>query len=103
MVATDGRNHRPSGRACRHDGNQVVLRLPSLPLLLGGGRVQTMEKWLCWSALGVAGLLLVLFALDLFLNFPFGLNEVSKGVDIVVILACALLGYLGWNAYRDLR
>jgi hypothetical protein len=60
-----------------------------------------MEKWLCWSAIGVAGLMLLLFLLDLFLNFPFG--GLSAGVDIFGILASGLVLFLGWDALRDLR
>jgi hypothetical protein len=60
-----------------------------------------MEKWLCWVAMGTAGGLLILFILDLVMQFPFrGLNTV---VNILGILACALVGYLGWDAYKDLR
>jgi hypothetical protein len=45
-----------------------------------------MEKWLCWSAMGVSGFLLLLFPLDIF-----------------GLLACAGVLYLGWDALRDLR
>lgn len=60
-----------------------------------------MEKWLCWASLAVAGLMFLLFTLDLF-NITFG-SGISLAVDIVVIIASVLLGYLGWNALRDLR
>jgi hypothetical protein len=60
-----------------------------------------MEKWLCWSALGVSGLLLLLFLLDIFLSFPFGGSSIF--VDILGILVCGMVGYLGWDAFRDLR
>jgi hypothetical protein len=60
-----------------------------------------MEKWLCWGAIGVAGLMLLLFLLDMFLNFPFG--GLSKGVDVFGILASGLVLFLGWDALRDLR
>ena len=62
-----------------------------------------MEKWFCWGSMGVAGLLLLLFLLDVIpgLNIPFG--GLSPTVDIVSIISCAILLYLGWNAYRDLR
>ena len=60
-----------------------------------------MEKWLCWGAMGVAGVLLVLFVLDLVLGFPFG--GLSVVVDILAALACGLVAYLGWDAYRDVR
>ncbi|HEY8506322.1 MAG TPA: DUF350 domain-containing protein [Gemmataceae bacterium] len=68
-----------------------------------------MEKWLCWGAMGVAGLLLVVFLLDLITGFPFS-GAVPEGesspftlVDIAGLLASAIIFYLGWNAYRDIR
>ena len=60
-----------------------------------------MEKWLCWGSMGVAGLLLLLFLLDIITGIPF--SKLSMFVDILGILACAIVVYLGWNAYRDLR
>lgn len=60
-----------------------------------------MEKYLCWGSMGTAGLLLVLFTLDLVMGIPFG--TLNKTVDIVSILACCVIGYLAWEAYRDLR
>jgi hypothetical protein len=61
----------------------------------------SMEKWLCWSSMGVAVLLLLLFLLDLFVKIPFG--GISTTVDIVSILASALVLYLAWDAMRELR
>ena len=60
-----------------------------------------MEKWMCWGSMGVAGVLLLLFLLDMFLSFPFG--GVSWFVDITSILACGLVFYLAFDAMRDLR
>jgi hypothetical protein len=61
----------------------------------------SMEKWLCWASLGISGFLLLLFLLDLFLGFPFG--RVSSFVDVVGILACGIVVFLSWDAFRDLR
>ncbi len=61
----------------------------------------SMERWLCWSSMGVAGLLLLLFLLDLFAKIPF--SGISTGVDILGILISGLVLYLAWDAYRDLR
>jgi hypothetical protein len=61
----------------------------------------SMEKWLCWISMGVAGLLFLLFALDLAIKIPF--SQVSKPVDIIGIVTSALVFYLAWDAYRDLR
>lgn len=61
----------------------------------------SMEKWLCWASMGVAGLLLLLFLLDLVAGIPFG--GVSPMVDIFSILAAGIVLYLGWDAFKDLR
>jgi hypothetical protein len=61
---------------------------------------RSMEKWLCWGSIATSGILLLLFALDLFLQIPFG--RISVFVDVVVVLASAVILYLGWNAMRDL-
>ncbi len=61
-----------------------------------------MEKWLCIGSMGVAGLLILLFVLDLSpLSFPFGGS--STWVDIFGILLSAIVLYLGYDAFRDLR
>lgn len=60
-----------------------------------------MEKWFCWSSMGVAGLLLLLFLLDLFTKIPFG--GISTSVDVIMVLACGIVLYLAWDAFKDLR
>jgi hypothetical protein len=60
-----------------------------------------MEKWLCWVSMGVSGLLLLLFLLDLFLSVPFG--GISTAVDILIVVACGVVLYLAYDAFRDLR
>jgi hypothetical protein len=61
----------------------------------------SMEKWLCWGSMGVSGFLLLLFLLDLVLGFPFG--KLSFLADVFGVLACAIVLYLGWDAFQDLR
>ena len=51
--------------------------------------------------MGVSGLLLLLFLLDLFVSFPFG--KISIPVDIVGILASGVVLFLAIDAFRDLR
>jgi len=60
-----------------------------------------MEKWLCLGSLVVAGLVLLLFLLDLLIKIPFG--GINAVVSILCILAGGLLAYLSWDALRDLR
>jgi hypothetical protein len=61
----------------------------------------SMEKWMCWGAMGVSGFLLLLFLLDLFILFPFG--GLNKFVDVLAVLSCGAVLYLGYDALKDLR
>jgi hypothetical protein len=79
---------------------------------LGGLKGLSMEKWMCWSALGASGVVLLLFLVDLIMGFAsstgMGLlgmppGGVAKAVDIFAILACGLVAYVSWDALQDLR
>ena len=61
-----------------------------------------MEKKLCVGSMIVAGLMLLLFLLDLFLAFPFGGGGFVV-VDIFGILASGILGYLAFSTWREVR
>jgi hypothetical protein len=80
---------------------EAVSGVSGSPRSAGQGWVLSMEKWLCWSSIGVAGLMLLLFLLDIILGFPFG--GLSAAVDVFGILASGLVLFLGWDALRDLR
>ena len=60
-----------------------------------------MEKWLCWGSLGVAGTLLLLFLLDIILGIPFGGAGIL--VNVIGMLACAGVGYLAWDSFKEIR
>jgi hypothetical protein len=66
-----------------------------------------MDKWLCWSTMGVGGTVFFLFFLDFLFSMldidfkPFA--GVSLTVDVVAMIACGVVFYLGWNAYQDVR
>lgn len=60
-----------------------------------------MEKWLCWGALGVAAVVLLLFVLDLIVGIPF--QKLSIPINIIGIIASGLIIYLALDALRDLR
>lgn len=65
-----------------------------------------MEKALCYGALGVAVLMLVVFVLDMAAGFPFGRGAGSNPfviVDVFGLIASLMLGYIAWNASRDLK
>jgi hypothetical protein len=60
-----------------------------------------MDKWLCWGSMGVAGLLLIAFLLDMIIGMPFG--RLNRGVDVLGIIASGVIAYLGWDSYREIR
>jgi hypothetical protein len=51
----------------------------------------------------VAGLVALAAVSDLVLGVPFTGSEHSRLMDILFIVAAAIVGYLSWDAYRDLR
>ncbi|MEY4191400.1 MAG: hypothetical protein RIR17_2136 [Planctomycetota bacterium] len=59
-----------------------------------------MEKWLCWSSMGAAGIVLLLFVLDLAIQIPFGRSSVA--VDILAILSSVAVLLLAFDAFRDI-
>lgn len=61
-----------------------------------------MEKGLCYGALGVAAVMLVVFVLDLVAGFPFGGSPFIV-LDVVGIIAAGVVGYLAFNAAQDLK
>ncbi len=61
-----------------------------------------MEKWMCLGALGVAGLMFLLFLLDLIIEIPFGGGPFLL-VDIFGLICSGVVGYMGFNALRDLK
>ena len=59
-----------------------------------------MAKGLTIMAMVIAVLVLLLFALDLLLGFPF--TRASKIMDITFAICSLVLGYLSWSAFRDI-
>lgn len=50
----------------------------------------------------VAGLVALFAVLDIFMGIPFS-GEKTKMMDIMFIISAAIVGYLAWDAYRDLQ
>ena len=61
-----------------------------------------MEKGLCYGALGIAALMLLLFVLDMVAKVPFGGGKFVT-VDVFGIIASAIVGYLALSASKDLK
>lgn len=58
-----------------------------------------MAKVMTFGGMAVAGLIALVFGLDLALGQPFG--RANMLIDIGFVLCAGILGYLSWNAFRD--
>ncbi|MBX9655459.1 hypothetical protein K2Y11_17735 [bacterium] len=58
------------------------------------------KKILCMSGLGIAGILGLLFLLDLVIGIPFGRSDITT--DILVVLAAGLLIWQGVETWLEL-
>lgn len=58
-----------------------------------------MLKNMIYASWGVAGLVAILSILDITIKFPFA--GYSLTLDIMYFVTSAIIGYLGWDAYRD--
>jgi hypothetical protein len=67
----------------------------------GSARGLSMEKWMCWGALGAAVIMALLFLLDLFLSWPFA--GASMTLDIFGILAAGVIGFLAVDTLREFK
>jgi hypothetical protein len=59
------------------------------------------SKRMIIGSIAAAGVVALLSVLDLIMGIPFA--GYSATMDILFIVAAALVGYLGWDAYKDLR
>ena len=60
-----------------------------------------MSKALTIFGMVVAGLVAVAFAADMAIGVPF--SGASWTMDIGAIIGASVLGYLAWDAYREVR
>ncbi|MEQ8209721.1 MAG: hypothetical protein RH917_07800 [Lacipirellulaceae bacterium] len=60
-----------------------------------------MSKAMTILGMVVAGLLLVVFIMDLALGIPF--QGANMKMSIGAILASLMLGYASWDAFREIR
>jgi len=61
------------------------------------------SKQMVIGSMVVAGVVALLAISDLTVGFPFTGSEHSRLMDILFIVAAGIVGYLSWDAYRDLR
>lgn len=60
-----------------------------------------MAKALTILGMVVAGLIAVAFGMDLVMAFPFG--GANTMIDIGFLTVGLIVGYLSWNAFRDIK
>ena len=59
-----------------------------------------MPRALTISGMVIAGLLVLMFGMDLVIGFPFG--KASMAMDVAILICAGALGYMSWDAYREL-
>ena len=59
-----------------------------------------LQKILCGAALGISGLLALIFLLDLILGIPFG--RFAMWTDIIVLVSTGLILWQGIETWREL-
>ena len=60
-----------------------------------------MPKVLCYSGIATAGMLLILFSLDLVIGVPF--KKADTLMDIVFLISSTGLGFVSWLTLRELK
>jgi hypothetical protein len=58
-----------------------------------------LPKNLVFASWGAAAIVSVLAILDIVTNFPFA---GSMTMDVLFLLSAAVVGYLGWDAFKDM-
>jgi hypothetical protein len=59
-----------------------------------------MPRVLTVAGMVVAGLLVLMFGLDLAVRVPFG--RASLAMDVAILICAAALGYMSWSTYREI-
>lgn len=60
-----------------------------------------MIKKMIFASMGVSGVVALLSILDLSVQFPFA--GYSLALDIMLLVASVIVGYLSWETYRENR
>ena len=63
--------------------------------------ILVMPRILAIAGMVVAGLMLLIFGLDIAVGLPFG--RADSTIDIGFIVSSLILAYLSWSAFRDVR
>ena len=58
-----------------------------------------LSKNMVFGSFGIAGFVAILALLDIVLQVPFAGSMV---MDILFIISAGIVGYLGWDAYKDM-
>ena len=59
-----------------------------------------MTKNVIIGSMGIAGVVALLAIVDLIIGFPF---QGQMLMDIMFLVSAAMVGYMGWDSFRDLR
>ena len=60
---------------------------------------RNLSKNMVFGSFGIAGFIALLALLDMIVQVPFAGSMV---MDIMFIISAGIVGYLGWDAYKDM-
>ncbi len=64
--------------------------------------MKDLPKNVVLGSIVVAGIVALLAVADLVIGVPFSGTEHTFTMDIIFIVCAGIVGYLGWDAYKDL-
>ena len=100
-MATDIAELPPVSQAASKTKTAATTRSRPSPTARTRGNVVPVMKKFCWTILGIAAFMTLLFLLDMFVGFPFAGASIT--LDIFGILGGAVVGYLAWDTAREIR
>lgn len=100
-MATDIADLTPVRQVAIKSRVEAAARTPSTSKVRPRGIVVPFMKKFCFTILGIAAFMTLLFLLDLFVGFPFAGASIT--LDIFGILGGAVVGYLAWDSAREIR
>ena len=89
----------PAAYALESDSNPVSQNLH--PFGLTVATMVDLPKRVVLASMIVAGVVALAAILDLVMGMPFG-GKHTMIMDILFLICAGIVGYLGWDAYKDL-
>ena len=71
--------------------------------MVNTSQMSDLPKKLVLATMGVSALVALASICDLAIGIPFSGSEQTRTMDVLFIISSAIVGYLGYDAFKDLR